>query len=110
MSIINLYGESGTRYQFKLHNINDYFQDRPGVYIFCKQTSVDSYDIIYIGETHSFFERIYKNLEHHNAYRCISLHKATHIAILPFYGHEKQRVRIETDLRHLYSATPCNLQ
>lgn len=108
MDKITATGKSGRKYQFTVNKFNSRVPQEAGVYLFLKQNG-DSYNPIYIGQTHSFHERIYLYLEQHNAFKCIRRNGATHVGVCRIYGSEQQRIDIETDLRNNYP-TPCNLQ
>jgi len=109
MSKIIATGKHGFNYEFTLYSPSSYVPDDSGVYAFLKQDEVNSYSVIYIGETNSFYDRIYTNLEQHNAWPCISRNGVTHVGICPIQGNSQKRLDVETDLRHNYP-TPCNLQ
>ena len=83
-------------------------EDDAGVYIFLRQ-ELNSYRVIYIGQTESFVDRLDKYFKYHTQYECILRNQFTHVALLPLYTGEKYRLKVETDLRHYYS-TLCNEQ
>lgn len=104
------YGESETKYEFTIYPIDhSTTPHKAGIYIFAKDNG-NSWGIIYIGQTHDFYNRIYLYLEDHDAWNCIQKNGATHVAIYEFSGTEQQRIRIETDLRNKYTGSPCNKQ
>ena len=108
MNTIIATGKSGRKYEFTVSKFNLPVSKEAGVYLFLKQTG-DSYYPIYIGQTHSFYERIYFYLDQHNAFECIRRNGATHVGVCRIYGSEQQRIDVETDLRNNYT-TRCNLQ
>jgi len=108
MSIITFTGKSENQYHFELYAPNQYFKDNAGVYIFLRK-ELNNYRIIYIGQTESFVDRLYKYFKNHTQYECILRNKFTHVALLPIHTGEEYRLKVETDLRHYYS-TLCNEQ
>lgn len=109
MIIINFKGISGVLYCCHLYPIDhSTTPSKSGIYIFIKLLN-EEWHPVYIGQTHDFYNRIYLELECHDAWDCIQKNRATYVAIYEFSGTEQQRIRIETDLRHSYS-TMCNRQ
>ena len=109
---VTLFDKNGREYKCTLYPIDHSTTPRKaGVYIFVKDNG-DSWGIVYIGQTHNFYERIFLNLEDHDAWKseCIQKNKATHVAIYEFSGTEQQRIDIETNLRNNYTGSPCNKQ
>ena len=103
-TIQDSYGES---YTFNLHRKGTPFPAIAGVYIFLKENSSGLYDIIYIGQTSSFKDRIDDDFTNHTQYECIK-NKYTHIATLDV-PREQQRLDIERRLIRSKN-TSCNEQ
>lgn len=103
--MIKLTAKSGYIYEFTIFQLNSaYIPKHAGIYLFLRDNKV-----LYIGETENFYDRIYINLEQHQAWKCVSRNYVNQVAIFYTYGNEQQRINIETDLRH-NNSTPCNLQ
>lgn len=103
--MIKLTDKNYKTYLFDTFPVNSYtIPKKAGIYAFLKVN-----DVIYIGQTENFYERLYLNFEQHQAYNCILRNKADSVALYYFDGNERQRIDIETNLRHNHS-TPCNLQ
>ena len=100
-------GKVGT-YNFEVYSLDTAFNAVGGVYIFTKRTVAPgghgTHDLLYIGETESFRDRIPNHEKRpcvdRNGANCICLHRD---------DTEASRIRKETDLR-LTNSTPCNDQ
>ncbi len=105
---LDAYGKSGKAYSFSLHTKDSKFKEVGAVYIFIKEEvnrfRRRRYIPLYIGETKNLRNRI----NDHEKWPCVNKHGCTHIAIMPV-PREKDRLYIETDLRHAHS-TVCNAQ
>jgi hypothetical protein len=109
MNIVTFQGISDRLYNFTLYPINhSTTPQKAGIYIFLKPFNY-YWQPVYIGQSHDICNRIYWDLEDHDAWECIQKTGATNVAVYEFSGTEKERIRIETDLRHKYP-TACNLQ
>ncbi|MBL9028966.1 MAG: hypothetical protein JNK42_00635 [Caedimonas sp.] len=109
MSVLTFQGISGATYDCAVYPINhSTTPHKAGIYIFIKPLT-NEWQPVYIGQTHDFYNRIYLELEDHDAWDCIQRNKATYVAIYEFSGAEQQRIRMETDLRRNYP-TACNRQ
>lgn len=99
-------GESGKQYCFYLLTKDSFFDKIGAVYIFIKEEVRPRrrYTPLYIGQTSNLQERI----DEHEKWDCVNRHGCTHIAVKEV-SHSKERLEIETDLRHAYS-TKCNDQ
>lgn len=95
-------GASGKKYEYSIHLIGTTWKDEPGNYIFTKQSSPNTWEPIYIGETESLKER----LPHHNELPCIIRNGGTHIHAHINRG-DQARLDEESDLKANYT-TPCN--
>ena len=84
-SMLTIESISGTSYQFHVYPLEDNpdFPDHPGLYLFTKQYPNQrggyTHDILYIGETHSFEERLVESHENvpcarNNGFNCVCLH------------------------------------
>lgn len=110
MTKVSVYGKSKNEYTFYAKPVKSYMPTYSGIYVFLKKHFLKpSYDILYIGETESFYKRVYIDLEQHNAWSCALRNGITHIAILTVSGTKQLRLDIETDLRY-FNNTICNLQ
>lgn len=100
-------GERGKTYTFRVYNKDTQFRNIGAVYIFVKLVSRKdniSSRALYIGETENLCERI----ENHEKWECVLKHGCTHICVMAVKDRE-ERLAIETDLRHKYE-TYCNNQ
>lgn len=102
-------GISGARYTFSMYPLGTIFYAVPGVYIFCKAASADTWHPVYVGETDNLWRRITNELSAHHQWAAAIAHGATHVCALRVDGGDAERVRIETDLRHALTP-PCNRQ
>lgn len=110
MTKVSIYGMRKREYTFDVKLLKSYMPNCSGVYVFLKKHPLKpSYDILYIGETESFYNRVYIDLEQHKAWNCALRNGITHIAILAVSGTRQNRVDIETDLKY-FNSTICNLQ
>lgn len=108
-------GESGKKYEFECYSIDSQFPVLPaiaGVYIFTRGSwdivwHTLSWEIIYVGQTGDLNARLDDS---HQAWKCIKLHRATHVFILTD-GMEKEEDRraVEADLLAI-GPTLCNKQ
>jgi hypothetical protein len=99
----------GVTHTFEIDPIGTIYKNRPGVYAFVRRLPDGSWDVIYIGETESFYSRLSQGLTAHHQWESIARAGATHIATMHVPGGLRIRERIETDLRHAIP-TPCNRQ
>lgn len=108
---LNLYGQSNRSYEFMVYQVGSFIiPEKSGVYLFLKENRFANYQLLYIGETENFFDRVHLKLKYHQAWDCALKHGITHLGILPVLGGRQPRLEIETDLRNNYQSTPCNLQ
>ena len=68
-------GASGKKYNYWIHKIGTSFVNKPGNYIYAKETSPRKWKPVYIGETGSLAER----LANHEREECALNNGATHI-------------------------------
>ena len=110
---VTWHGKSGESYTFKVYRDKIKFFSEQGIYIFCKESFIGGeYYPLYVGQTHSFKERLYDNITSHEYYdKAIKL-GMTHIAVmetskfsLSFISSEEEkkkdkenRLNIEEDL------------
>ena len=107
MNEFSLLGNSGQDYVFNIYKIHELLPDESGIYVFIK-FHISAPVCIYIGQTHSFYERVYANLNTHHAWHCIKKNKATHIGILTVNGTEEERREVESDIITLHEYSYCN--
>ena len=105
---VTLTGESGKEYDFSLcsrYQNFDAIGEIGAVYLFLAfDSTTREFRVLYIGQTSELSERIGR----HEKWDCVNKHGCTHIAFMSV-PHEKDRLCIETDLRHAYR-TKCNDQ
>lgn len=101
-------GYPGKKYTFETHPFGTEFGNYSGVYIACVETTPGRWNALYVGETQSFFDRIYAGLEHHNGLKCARNNGATHLGVMLVYGNAA-RLAVETELRHVLDPH-CNRQ
>lgn len=96
-------GQSGTEYRYEVCDFEGDWKDAPGNYIFAKALPEGRWEAIYIGETHSFKERI----PNHSVLPCARRHGFTHVHAHLGSNDRAVRRREESDLieRH---RPPCN--
>ena len=92
-------GVSGQDYAFSIYPDGQAFNPVSGVYLFCKRLVTGSYEVLYVGETKSFQERLGTPITGHDGYVRARKLGMTHIAAMTVVG-DAERLRIETDLRH----------
>jgi predicted GIY-YIG superfamily endonuclease len=98
-------GLSGKEYQYHVYAIGALFYERPGNYIFAKETVFGSWSARYIGQT----ENLYKRLGDHEKEACAERYEATHIHAHLTAGEEDIRKAEERDLIRKWNP-PCNKQ
>ncbi len=94
-------GKSGTKYQYTIYSMDTTWNDKPGNYIFTKESSPGSWTALYIGQTESFKDR----LPNHEALPCVRRNGGTHIHART---NESKQARLdeESDLAANHT-TPC---
>lgn len=97
-------GQSGTKYQYWIHPVGQDFVDKPGNYIFAKETTPGHWQPVYIGQTNSLKTR----LPGHEKLSCAMRNGATHVHAHTSGG-ENERLAEERDLIIRWSP-PCNQQ
>ncbi len=107
MAIITLTGNSGKKYEFKIHDINVKWKDNiSAIYIVTKRYKKDNgeytHERIYIGRTKDLKERH----SNHHQQNCFYRHNANHICIYQ-EKNEQKLIDIETDLIQ-GNTTKCN--
>jgi hypothetical protein len=107
--IVTWKGVSGTTYDFQCHLIGLHYKPRPGVYIFCRESTPGQWPALYIGEAEDFDARIGSQCATHHKWDRVVAARATHICTLVVSGGKAARVAVETDLRHFYNP-PLNDQ
>lgn len=104
MAQIQAFGKSREEYIFNIHLMGSRFNSIPGIYEFIylsKNTAsslIPMWNVLYIGETENFRDRVDINLKQHHKYEYAIRNRATHIALFNFYGTDQQRKWIESDL------------
>ncbi len=58
VATINWPGKSGTQYKYWIYPIGTSFKERPGNYVFAKETKPGSWSPCYIGQTDNLNERL----------------------------------------------------
>lgn len=101
-------GTSQNTYTFETHPIGTKFRDISGIYIMCSLAQNDRWKALYVGETESFFNRLVQGVASHEGYGRAYAMGMTHIGVM-FEGNSRQRLAIETDLRHGLRP-PANMQ
>jgi hypothetical protein len=84
-------------HHFTIHNPNANWSDTGGIYIFAKRNKDSTWKAIYIGQTHSFKER----LSNHPQWEDAVLMEVTHIHLLTIQQ-EATRLSVEKDLIQKY--------
>lgn len=109
MEYLNWPGISGKTYTMGIYTFGIPFHEYPGVYIFCKPSTVrlGKWAAIYVGECENFDETLNKNLLAHHRWDCIRQEGATHVCALRIEGARSLRLEAESDLRRRINA-PCN--
>lgn len=93
-------GQSLTRYKFEIHPVGTQFNPVPGVYLFCKRVTMNSFLALYVGETDNLSRRVTSELGRHHCWPSAYRAGAIHIGALVVRGYPSYRINIETDLRH----------
>jgi hypothetical protein len=95
-------GLSGNLYTFETYPIGTAFNHVGGVYIFCKGAANGDWHALYVGETHDFNDRLNTGLQGHDAWPSCRFAGATHLSVMVIGGPgaERERLRVETELRH----------
>lgn len=96
-------GGSGTEYTYRLYKIGTSFGATPANYIFCKETTPNTWRAIYIGQAGDLNERF----DNHHKMPCIKRHEATHICAHKSNPSEDERKAEEGDLIANYNPI-CN--
>lgn len=91
---INWPGQSGQLYQYFIYLIGTEFNEVPGNYIFCKQSSPGNWTPIYIGQTGNLKER----LPNHEKLPCVRRNGGTHVHVHESSPVESIRRAEEDDL------------
>lgn len=102
---INWLGASGTQYKYWIYPISTSFEEKPGNYIFAKQTRPGYWSPCYIGQTENLGDR----LANHEKESCAKRNGATHIHVHENVNGERPRKVEEKDLI-LKWQPPCNDQ
>ncbi|MBA7674844.1 hypothetical protein ES703_83069 [subsurface metagenome] len=98
-------GKSGKEYTYWFYTIGTTFTAVPANYIFCKETTGDKVQAIYIGQTGNLSERF----DNHHRMPCIKREGATHICTHKSSDSEPTRKAEEDDLIANYNPI-CNRQ
>lgn len=104
---VKWYGSSKALYEFELYPLWTEFKPLAGVYIFCRLVPAGA-EALYVGETQSFFDRLYAGLVDHDGYKRARPFGVTHVAVMRV-NYQADRLLIETDLRHGLNPV-CNRQ
>ena len=105
---VDLPGPDGKTLKFWLHPIGTNFKAVPGVYAFAKDGD-DVLTILYVGETSNLKNRLYTNLENHDALPCVRQRGGDMLLTRVVQGERQVRLDLETHLRHTFDP-PCNEQ
>src|SRR5258708_1610347 len=100
-------GASGADYTFEMNPVGSAYDRQPGVYVFVRRTVAGLWQVLYVGETDDFDDRLNTGLERLDAWPRIRDWFATHIGTLPV-PEATERLRIEADLRDGIQP-PCNV-
>lgn len=98
-------GKSGMSYKYEIYPIGTSFKEKPGNYIFAKETRPGSWAPVYIGQTKNLADR----LADHEKEACAKRNGATHVHAHTNDGGEDVRRAEEVDLITRWSPT-CNDQ
>jgi len=96
-------GKSGQSYTYWIFPIGADFVEKPGNYIFAKQTRPGYWTPVYIGQTNDLHCR----LANHEKVACAKRNGATHIHAHATEGTEQARLNEEKDLIARWTP-PCN--
>jgi len=96
-------GQSGRKYQYWIYPIGQSFYEKPGNYIFVKETSPGRWTPCYIGQT----ENLNQRLGDHEKEACAKRNGATHIHVHLSSDNKTERCAEETDLIQQWKP-PCN--
>jgi len=99
-------GKSGTKYRYRIYDINQTFKKSPANYIYAKKNGEGKWVPIYIGETGDLSDR---TTDAHHQEDCITRNGATHRHVHSSSSNKQTRLNEETDLRNNFN-TPCNKQ
>lgn len=88
---------SWSGHEFNVYDLGGVWNDVPGVYIFSRTNEAGRWVALYIGQTHSFKDRI----PHHEQWFSALAKGITHVHALVEYDEEERR-RIESKLIGLY--------
>jgi len=108
MTTITLKDSHGKSHIFNLYPKGTHFKPMAGVYAFLKEKGDSLFDVIYIGQTSDFEDRIDDNFTNHTQYDCIIQNRYTHIATL-VVPEQHKRLEIEKSLIDNFN-TSCNEQ
>ena len=96
-------GLSGKEYKYWIYPIGTSFEEKPGNYIFAKETNPHTWSPCYIGQT----ENLNQRLDNHEKEADAKRNGATHAHLTPDV--ETVRKTEEKDLIQKWK-TPCNVQ
>lgn len=102
---INWTGRSGAQYQYWIYPIGTAFANKPGNYVFAKETSPGRWLPIYIGQSEDLGRRLANHDREPDARRL----GATHIHAHTHTGSETRRLTEERDLIEKWRPA-CNTQ
>lgn len=102
---INWLGQSGTKCQHWIYPIGASFKNKPGNYVFAKETSAGYWSPVYIGQTDDLGGR----LANHEKEQIAKRHGATHIHAHVNEDGERARLAEERDLIARWKPS-CNEQ
>jgi excinuclease UvrABC nuclease subunit len=97
-------GKSGQIYKFWIYPIGTTFEEKPGNYIFAKESKPHTWSPVYIGQTKNLNSR----LENHEKEQCAKRNGATHVHC-HINNTESSRLSEERDLILKFQPT-CNEQ
>jgi len=98
-------GASGQNYEYWIFPIDSKLNEKPGNYIFAKETKPGHWSPCYIGQTKNLNQR----LDDHEKEACVKRYGATHIHAHLTAGDESIREAEEGDLIQKWMP-PCNEQ
>ena len=92
-------GRSGRQYSFMVYRANDVIPSTSGVYVIGEETTDPNiWNLIYVGETGDFRDRLAVNWSNHHARVCIEGHNPTHVHLHYPVLNAQARRDIEADL------------
>lgn len=101
-------GISGEKYKYWISLVGTSFKAEPGNYIFAKETSPQTWEAIYVGETDNLDRRL-SNPNNHEKMPCVRRYDGTHIHSHISSDNSVIRRNEESDIRDKWNPK-CNLE